>query len=617
LPAGEDFGQYNVLLIDTRVPKAVHKLVFGILAAFSLALCAGPLPAAERQAVRIGVLAYSGSEVALANWSHVTDYLNQTLPAYRFSLELYDIAALASAVADQRVGFVITNGGQYVALEAQYGLSRIATLESPEAVSPDRAIGSAVIARADRSDLNTLADLKGRRVAAVSPEAFGGYLVAVRELKRLGIDPESDLARTDFLGLPMQRIVQAVSNGSVDAGIVRACLLESMARSGALRLADFKVLSPRRIEGFRCGLSTDLYPDWPIATARHADRGLAKAVATALLSMPPTSQGYSWSVPADYQSVHELYRELQTGPYAYLRETTLEGLVRRYWPYLVIGFVVLLGWMVHAVRVEHLVRVRTAELHRALTARYEAESRMREQQEQAEHLSRLSILGELSGTLAHELNQPLATISNYAQSLLRRQAAGRLTPEAVQEAGTSITAQAERAGGIMQRIRDFARKRPAVHERLALADLAREAVALFGGMLANAPPVALDSRLTPGAEVEADALQIQQVMLNLLKNADDATKGLPEERRRIELILSREGAWYRVSVRDRGPGLPVALRARLFEAFFTTKPDGMGLGLSICKTIVEAHGGRLRAETNADGQGLTFTFTLPAHETAA
>ncbi|MHB1142344.1 MAG: sensor histidine kinase [Sulfuricaulis sp.] len=594
--------------------KRVLRPVVVTLTALAIGLWLTVAQATE-QVVRIGVLAYKGSEAALSDWSPVTEHLNRALPGRRFSLSDYDIEGLREAVRQERIEFVITNSGQYVVLEAEFGLSRIATLESPLAASPARAIGSAVIARAGRGDLAALTDLRGKRVVVVAPDAFGGYLVAAHEMLRQGIDPESDLAALEFLGLPMQKLVEAVAKGTADAAVVRACLLEEMARTGAVRVEDFKVLSARSVQGFACGLSTDLYPDWPIATTRHTDHRLAKAVAKELLSMPPTPQGFAWTVPADYQSVHELYRELQTGPYAYLRETTLQGLAQRYWPYLLIVFIVLAGSVMHLVRVEHLVRVRTAELRRALAARDEAEARTRVHQEYLEHLSRLSILGELSGTLAHELNQPLATIGNYAQSLVRRQETGRLTVDALLDASRQIAAQAERAGGIVHRIHDFARKRVAVRNRLPLEGLVREAVALFTGMLASAPAVVLDNRLPKGVEVEVDGLQVQQVLLNLLKNAVDAVQGLPAERRRIDLTLERNDVWCRVSVRDRGPGLPEALRARLFESFFTTKPDGLGLGLSICKTIVEAHGGRIWAEPNTDGPGLTFAFTLPVDET--
>lgn len=573
-------------------------------------------PAARSQAgppVRIGVLAFLGSEVALSVWSPVVAHLEAALPERRFTLAYYDIAGLREAVRQQEVDFVITNSGQYVALEAEFGVSRIATLDSPGVPSPFRAIGSAVIARADRRDLNALPDLRGKRVAAVSEDAFGGFQVAWREFRRQGVESE-DFARLDFLGFPMPRIVTAVARGQADAGIVRACLLEELARDGSIRLADFKVLSPRRVEGFACGLSSELYPDWPIATLRHTDLRLAKGVATALLSMPASPAGYAWTVPADYQAVHELFRDLQIGPYSYLRENTLQVLARRYWPFLLFFFAALAGWVMHTVRIEQQVHARTAALRAALAQRDAAEAGMRAHQEQLDHLSRLSVLGELSGTLAHELNQPLAAIGNYAQSLVRRVDSGRYTPAILAEASREIAAQAERAGDIVRRIRAFASKRAAVREKRPLVEVVQEATALFGAMLPGAPRVDIDDCLPVGAAVEADVLQMQQVLLNLLKNAADAMQDLPPNERVIEVTLEQTGHHYRIAVRDRGAGLSPASAQRLFEPFFTTKPDGMGLGLSICKTIIEAHGGRLWAEANAGTPGMTFIFTLPADD---
>lgn len=123
-----------------------------------------------------------------------------------------------------------------------------------------------------------------------------------------------------------------------------------------------------------------------------------------------------------------------------------------------------MAWITHTVRVEQLIHRRTGQLRDSLQAREKAESRMRESQEQMEHLSRLSVLGELSVNLAHELNQPLATIGTYVRSVLRRQAGGTLTPQAVSEACGEIANEAERAGGIVQRIRHFSRKRSAVRD---------------------------------------------------------------------------------------------------------------------------------------------------------
>jgi two-component system, LuxR family, sensor histidine kinase TtrS len=566
--------------------------------------------------VSIGVFAYQGERAAAADWSGVLDYLNAALPDHRFRLDHHDAAGLRQAIADHRVDLVVTNPGYYITMEAEFGLSRIATLVSPD-VNPDRAIGSVVFARSDRADLRELSALRGKRIAAVAPDAFGGYLVAAREMLRQGVDAESHLKELRFVGLPMTRVVEAVQRGEVDAGIVRACMLEQMNARGQLALESFTVLSPRVESGFPCRVSTQLYPDWPIAVTRRTDPVLAKTVARALLAMPDGRHQVSWAVPADYQPVHELYRELRVGPYASLRDVTPAGLARRFWPWLVGGLALLVAWIVHTVRVEYLVHKRAAQLQESMQARQEAEMRIHESQEQMEHLSRLSILGELSGNLAHEINQPLTTIGTYARSVLRRQSGGTLTPEAVTEACTEIANEAERAGGIVHRIRHFARKRVAARDPVHLPSIAQEARRLISGMLARAPEITIDDRLEGPCWVLADGPQIQQVLLNLMKNAIDSSRDLPAQRRGIKVTIEAAGKNVVVHVIDRGVGLDAAQRSRLFQPFFTTKPDGLGLGLPICKTIIEAHGGRLWAEPNADGEGMRFSFSLPCDELPA
>ncbi|MBU3695491.1 MAG: sensor histidine kinase [Rhodocyclaceae bacterium] len=565
--------------------------------------------------VAIGVFAYQGERAAASDWLPVIRYLNHALPDHHFRLDQYDAAGLRQAIGENRVDLVITNPGYYVTMEVEFGISRIATLDTEDS-HPARALGSVVLARADQPRLQYLSDLAGKRVAAVAPEAFGGYLVAAREMLGQGVDPESDLKEVHFVGLPMSRIIEAVQRGDVDAGIVRACLPEQMVSQGAIRLEDFRILSRHQDADFPCALSTRLYPNWPIAVTRQTDPVLAKAVARALLAMP-VSGGMSWAVPADYQPVQDLFRELRIGPYAYLREITPEGLIRRFWPWLLGLLAILTGWIIHTVRVEHQVYRRTAELRESLAARDQAEAKMRESQEQMEHLSRLSVLGELSGNLAHELNQPLTTIGTYARTVLRRQEIGNLTPEAISEASTEIAKEAERAGGIVQRIRHFARKRLATREPVSLPEIADEARRLIVGMLARAPEVIIENRLTSSCQVLADGAQIQQVFLNLIKNAIDANRDLPIERQNLRILIEPLDKRVAVHVIDQGVGLDAGQLPHLFEPFFTTKPDGLGLGLPICKTIIEAHGGRLWAEPNQDAQGMCFSFSLPCHELSA
>ncbi len=562
--------------------------------------------------VRIGVLAYKGAEAVQEDWSHVRDWLEASIPDHRFILLGFDQAGLTRAVQERTIDFVITNSGHYVALENSDGASRIATIESPWALSPRQSIGSAIVVRND-ARLHTLADLAGKHVLAVGPEAFGGYQIAARELLQAGVDPEHDLASLQFTGFPVQKIVHAVRAGRADAGIIRTCLLEQMISSGEIGAGELRVLAPIDTRGFRCQTSSRLYPDWPFAALRHTPMELSKRVAMALLAMPRTADGYSWTIPSDYQVVGELFRELRIGPYAYLRLWTFEGVLRRYWGWMLLILALLVVWAVHTVRVEHLVSQRTRALRDAQEEQRRMAEEARMRQATLDHTARLAILGEMASAIAHELNQPLAAIRNFARGMQRRIAAGRLEPAPLLEGSGEIVAQSERAASIIRNIRAFAQKRTAEQKSVDLIAVLGEAIALFTGAHPQARVIWQPGAAQP-ARVMADPVKIQQVMLNLLKNALDAQQTAGHAQEPIEVRFRAEAGSCLVTVRDSGCGLEPEQFAHLFEPFFTTKPEGLGLGLSLSKGIIESLGGTLSAAANDDNAGLTVWFSLPMEE---
>ena len=245
---------------------------------------------------------------------------------------------------------------------------------------------------------------------------------------------------------------------------------------------------------------------------------------------------------------------------------------------------------------------------RDLTERQQAETRLQELQGELVHVSRLTALGEMASALAHELNQPLAAIANYLQGsgdLLRREP---VPTEKVEGALRKASEQALRAGEIIRRLRDFVARGEAERRIESLPKLIEEASALA---LVGAKEHGVSVRYAIDPEVDlvlADRVQIQQVVLNLIRNAIDAMEGGPV--RRLTIAAKRSGAGEcEISVADTGPGISAEIADQLFQPFVTTKRSGMGVGLSISRTIVEAHGGRIRAESNADG-GATFRFTL-------
>ena len=263
-------------------------------------------------------------------------------------------------------------------------------------------------------------------------------------------------------------------------------------------------------------------------------------------------------------------------------------------------------------RLNEELEQRVVERTRQLTAASEA---LREAQAALTHVTRVTTLGEVTASFAHELNQPLAAIVNNANACLGLLPSGRHGLDEVREALADIVSDADRASAIIERVRGLAKRTPPEKVPLRLGDVVDDLVALAAAEsvargVAIRTDVAADLPVVLG-----DRVQLLQVLLNLVVNGMDAMSSVDEPERRLDILGRPDtrdgGPAARISVQDRGVGLDAGRMDRLFEAFYTTKPHGMGMGLAICRSIIEAHGGRLWAESN-QGPGATFSFRLPA-----
>lgn len=242
----------------------------------------------------------------------------------------------------------------------------------------------------------------------------------------------------------------------------------------------------------------------------------------------------------------------------------------------------------------------------------EAMTQLQRQREELAHLLRFQTVGEVATNLAHELNQPLGAILNYAGVCLDRINGGDTDPAALSEALNDIVNETNRANQIIRRIRGFLRKRTSGATAFGMNDAARDAVQLVDANVERAGVELLLDLDDRQPRAVGDPVQIAQIVVNLLNNALDALADVPAKRRKLA-VRTRQVSPTAVELAtlDQGPGVSPETLPHIFEPFYTTRPEGLGMGLAISRTLAEAHGGRLEAKPR-EGGGMCFTLTLPA-----
>ena len=759
--------------------------------------------------VRIGVLAHRGHIQAIQRWSLTADYLSSKIAGHHFEIVPLNLDDIRSATHNGGIQFILTNPGNYADLEAHFGISRIATLQTREGKKVRLRYGAVIITQASNNDIHRLEDLKNKRFMAVSEKAFGGFQMAWRELVEHGIDPFKDLQELHFAGFPQDKIVFAVRDARIDAATVRAETFARMVESGAIKASDFRVLNQQHGIDSPFQVSTRLYPEWPFSTLKETPRELATLVTQTLLAMaddhPAALAAHSagWTIPLDYSPVNELMRSLKIGPYKVLRETSLLALMKRYawWligvAVLLISLIALNGYITrtnHRLRdternlrleigqrktsqialaryrdtLEEQVMARTHDLHMTnealdksrialrklvkITSAPELDHKQRLQQlletgrkyfeldvavlasiegdEQkvctvsgnielvpeirgpinercATHLvehsggsldipdienfaaagsaclkqgwrsylgigilldgkihctlefagtrtrqsylsqwdhellkvmaqwiadelerqlaseahrrheaefarvSRMSTIGEMAASLAHELNQPLTATINYSNSCLRilkepQPDTARLV-EGIEHAVEGATMTAD----IIRHIRQFVQKGEERYGAVDLNHAVRNAAALISHEVQR-HNVMLKFELEVAIPIiDGNLIQIEQVILNFMRNSIEAMARVKKQNHQMIIKTeTKDTGMIRVAVIDSGEGVQQDSLPRIFDAFFSTKAEGMGIGLSISRSIIESHQGYISAQAHDKG-GAEFAFELP------
>ncbi|WP_044558604.1 PAS domain-containing sensor histidine kinase [Azospirillum sp. B4] len=450
----------------------------------------------------------------------------------------------------------------------------------------------------------TAAEVIGRNVKMLMPEPYQAehdqYLAHYRatgERRIIGIGREVTGLRRDGSTFPMELSVgEALPDGPpAYIGIIRD-ITDRRAAEQALREREARLAS--------------IIETIPDALIVIDDKGLIRSFSPAARRLfgyeeaEVLGRNISMLMPSPYREQHDQYiaRYLATGEKRIIGVGRIVSGQRRD------GSVFPMELAVGAVDLEG-ERLFTGFVH-DLTEHQAVERRLQQLQAELLHVSRVSVMGQLASALAHELNQPLTAVVNYVKASMRllERAEDADLPLA-REAMEKASEQALRAGQIIRRLRDFIAKGSTDRRVESLDGIVEEAVALaLVGARESGVRVEMHLRRQEHRAL-IDKIQIQQVLLNLIRNAVEAMSGRPE--RTLSITAAPDGAGFmEVAVADTGHGLDEAVMARLFQPFVSGKERGMGVGLSISRSIIEAHGGRLWPERNDRG-GATFRFTLP------
>lgn len=335
-------------------------LLLAVAAVHALPVRGLAAEAEGRGQVRVGILANRGLEKCPEDWGAMMSGLREAMPHRRIFLVPLRFEDVEGAVAGAFVDFVVVNPSMYVDLEVRYDISRIATLVNRVGGASSAMFGGVFVARAERDDIRTLRDARGKRLAATSRFSLGGWLLGWDALRGVGVDPTKDLASLSFAGTH-DKVVEDVLAGRSDLGTVRTDTLERMMIEGRLDPGALKVVLPTGFKAdpsFPFLYSTRLVPEWPFAKLAHTPDSLAREVAAALLLMREKPgagpSGREWTVPLSYESIHLIMRELRVPPYENYGVVTLKDFLRQH---VALVLPALAMFVVLAVSVAHLRRL--------------------------------------------------------------------------------------------------------------------------------------------------------------------------------------------------------------------------------------------------------------------
>ena len=599
--------------------------IIGLFVLLSLILLKHDICLADEALVKIGVLAKRGVEKCLDEWSPTANYLSDNIPGMTFKIVPLDHEQIYTSVENNEVDFILSNSSFYVELEYKCGIKRIATLLN-------RCISGycyfskywgVIFCKKDRNDMKRLSDLKNKTFMAVEESSLGGWRMAWRELKNCGINPYRNFKKLCFGGTH-DAVIYAVRDGKVDAGTVRADTFGKMQNEGKIDINDFYVFHQHGGEEVDLPFphSTRGYPEWPFAELKNTSDDLAKKVTIALLQMPENSFAAiaancgGWTIPLNYQPVHECLKELRVAPYKDSGKITLSNVIRIYWYWILIAgitFLLMTGFIIMILKLNRDIKASHVELQAEIIEHERAEIELIKAKEAAEAAALAK--SEFLANMSHEIRTPMHGVIAATELAMNEKMhpTAKHYLEVTQSSAYSLL-------GIINDILDFSKIEA---EKLAfetrpfrLDEVIDRSIDMFINKASEKMiEIVVDIDLDTPKALIGDPLRLQQIITNLISNAVKFTSkdgviliGVKDSEKTLERTI------LTFFVKDTGVGITKKDIKKLFvpfsqvDASSTRKYEGTGLGLTICKQLVEKMGGTIWVESEF-GKGSTFTFT--------
>lgn len=569
------------------------------------------------------------NQVVVAIDNHIEPYLIDNFIAPTFDaineafnaegkflvLKHLDRLTIEDLLQDGLIDFLISGPDFYANLLFEDCVKPMSMLWRPQASSPGHSMASTIVVRHDNDKLYTLNDIAhtGVKIEGVAKTSFAGYLAAQDPFAKMDYPFQLLFDSATFASSknPLE-VLNDVKYGYADVGIVPACQIEYYMSKNLAHLSDFRVINPQPVDELACQHSTQTFSSIVLSYQKDTNANMVLSMNNIVVGMR-LNDGVTWSLPDNPRSLYDMLYRLKLGPYSDITYSTLNRIFQENRMVFIMGIFLLVAGLFYNLIISVEVASRTRALQKTLT---EKEALAKQQEQTNEYIARLErtgIVGQMSSMIAHELKQPLGTISNYTRGLLRRIERHQADEETIVKILKEIEYHNDRAADIVDHVRSYVKSHDIKREDHNLHDIVKTSVETFKKSGRSQVPVRIEGERE--AWVEVDDWEVELALINLLKNSADAfaevhparyVEGECLIRVRIE---DHDDTWW-IRVIDNAKLVTKEFTNEFFTHLETTKAHGLGLGLSIVSSLAERHAGRVWAEPNV-GRGVIVTIEFP------